>query len=431
MFLRKDKPIIRERSTHSISRANIDPDAVKVLYRLVNNNFIAYLVGGSVRDLLLGREPKDFDISTDAKPAEIRKLFRNCFLIGRRFRLAHIVFGRKVIETSTFRGEPKNGGGESGLYQIEDNTFGSPAEDARRRDFTVNGLFYDIKNFTVIDYVGGLKDLERKVIRSIGIPGVRFREDPVRMMRAVRFAAKLDFTLDKSCCRAIQAHHTDILNASMPRICEEVFRLFTVNASESSFRMMWRFRLLEDLVPQISDYIDRSGGESSPLWKYLAALDAAPENGGFSNGLRTAVLCYPLFVDEFEKERKRIPNGRVNRINVARKIAHPLSVQLNVPKAVVYTAVAVIEMLPRFDKAPVGARSERFARSVNFAEAFLFRKLICTAEKTDFPNYDQWYQLEQEARQHRGASSSDEVESSTRRKRQHRGKSHRRRKSSK
>ncbi len=431
MFLRKDKPIIRERSAHCISRANIDSDAVKVLYRLVNCNFTAYLVGGSVRDLLLGREPKDFDISTDAKPAEIRKLFRNCFLIGRRFRLAHIVFGRKVIETSTFRGEPKKRGGESGLYQSEDNTFGSPAEDARRRDFTVNGLFYDIKSFTVIDYVGGLKDLESKVIRSIGNPGVRFREDPVRMMRAVRFAAKLDFTLDKSCCRAIKAHHADILNASMPRICEEVFRLFTVNASESSFRMMWRFKLLEDLLPQISDYIDHNGGEASPLWKYLAALDAAPENGGFSNGLRTAVLCYPLFVDEFETERKRMPNGRANRMSIARRIAHPLSVRLNVPKAVIYTAVAVIEMLPRFDRAPAGARSERFARSVNFSEAFLFRKLICAAEKTEFTNYEQWSQLEQEARQHRGASSSDEVESSTRRKRQHRGRSHRRRKSSK
>ena len=132
-----------------------------------------------MRDLLLGRQPKDFDIGTDARPNEIRRLFRNCFLIGRRFRLAHIVFGRKVIETSTFRRQPDANENETGIYQTEDNTFGSPGEDAKRRDFTVNGLFYDIKTFSVIDYVGGLKDLEKNVLRSIGDPCIRFREDPV------------------------------------------------------------------------------------------------------------------------------------------------------------------------------------------------------------------------------------------------------------
>jgi poly(A) polymerase len=156
--------------------------------------------------MLLGRSPKDFDISTDAQPSQIRKIFRNCFLIGRRFRLAHIVFGRKVIETSTFRAPPKAVKNKDGLYQSENNTFGTPEEDAKRRDFTINGLFYDIKTFSVIDYVGGLKDLERKVIRSIGDPNVRFREDPVRMMRAVKFAAKLDFSIEKSCRKAMKEH---------------------------------------------------------------------------------------------------------------------------------------------------------------------------------------------------------------------------------
>ena len=170
MFFTRAKMVTRERNAHCISRANIDPDALRVLYRLANTGHTAYLVGGSVRDLLLGRQPKDFDIGTDARPNDIRRLFRNCFLIGRRFRLAHIVFGRKVIETSTFRRQPEASDSANGIYQTEDNTFGSPEEDAKRRDFTVNGLFYDIKTFSVIDYVGGLKDLEKRSCAASATP---------------------------------------------------------------------------------------------------------------------------------------------------------------------------------------------------------------------------------------------------------------------
>ena len=429
MFFKKNKPVIRERNNHCISRKNIDPDAVKVLYRLSNNNYIAYLVGGSVRDLLLDRTPKDFDISTDAQPGQIRKLFRNCFLIGRRFRLAHIVFGRKVIETSTFRATPKAVKGSKGLYQSEDNTFGTPAEDALRRDFTVNGLFYDIKTFSVIDYVGGLKDLEKKMIRSIGNPNVRFREDPVRMMRAIKFAAKLDFTLEKSCRKALKEHHADILNASVPRICEEVYRLFTVNASEQAFRMMWEFKLLADLLSPVSEFIDRSGGKNSPLWKYLDALDAMPENGDFTNGVRTAVLYYPLFLEECEKEKESCKGGRVNRMHVARRVLRPLSSRLNIPKAVFYTAVAVMEMVPRFEKMPSPARAERFSRNSNFLDACTFMQILVKAGDIDEIIVSQWDELHKAALHCIMSKSSEETENSTRRKRRHshKGRSRRRR----
>ena len=427
MFFKKNKPVVRERNKHCISRSNIDPDAVKVLYRLSNNNFIAYLVGGSVRDLLLKRAPKDFDISTDAQPRQIRKLFRNCFLIGRRFRLAHIVFGRKVIETSTFRATPKPIKGEKGLYQSEDNTFGTPAEDALRRDFTVNGLFYDIKSFAVIDYVGGLKDLEKKVIRCIGNPNVRFREDPVRMMRAIRFAAKLDFTLEKSCCRAIKEHHSDILNASTPRVCEEVYRLFTVNASRNAFYMMWKFNLLEDLLPPVSEYIDRSGGANSPIWKYLTALDRRDDNGDLSNGVRTAVFYYPLFLEEFDKLRQASPNGKVNRMQVARRVLHSLSSTLNIPKVVFYSAVAAMDMVPRFDKKPSKNRAERFARNSNFIEAYIFKQIVVDVEGEDLSVIEQWRELFEEAQHRASAKNSEVTESATRRKRRHKGRSRRRR----
>ncbi len=211
------EPRVISREEHTLSRRDIDSDALKVLYRLRQGNHIAYLVGGSVRDLLLGRRPKDFDIGTSAHPYQVKKLFRNCWIIGRRFRLAHVKFGQKVIEVATFRRQVQPGeeivqdGVPSPDHQVEhppsatdgdphflhrDNTFGTPEEDAFRRDFTINALFYDIATFSIIDYVGGLEDLRAGVVRSIGDPIVRFQEDPVRMLRAVALAARLDFALD-------------------------------------------------------------------------------------------------------------------------------------------------------------------------------------------------------------------------------------------
>src|SRR3989337_1834728 len=192
------EPVIVPRADHAISRKQIDSDAPKVLYRLHQNDHVAYLVGGSVRDLLLGRQPKDFDIGTSAHPYQIKKLFRNCWIIGRRFRLAHVRFGTKAIEVATFRRHilpgtenepattepPEVGDVEAPLADLQrrhDNTFGTPEEDAFRRDFTINALFYDIATFSIIDYVGGLQDLRDGVIRSICDPGTRFMEDPVRM----------------------------------------------------------------------------------------------------------------------------------------------------------------------------------------------------------------------------------------------------------
>src|SRR5512132_3709690 len=223
-------PRIIPRAEHPISRRDIDPDALKVLYRLRQYDHVAYLVGGSVRDLLLGRRPKDFDVGTSAHPYQVKKLFRNCWIIGRRFRLAHVKFGTKVIEVATFRrqvaaGEevvqdgvpapdPTTPEGEHLIHH--DNTFGTPEEDAFRRDFTINALFYDIADFSVIDYVGGLDDLQAKVVRSIGDPEVRFREDPVRMLRAVALAARLGFTIDEPILGAIRVLRHEIASSSAP-----------------------------------------------------------------------------------------------------------------------------------------------------------------------------------------------------------------------
>lgn len=413
MFFQKAYPIVRERKDHCLSRANIAPEALKVLYRLIRAGYTAYLVGGSVRDLLMGRQPKDFDISTNARPNEIRRLFRNCFLIGRRFRLAHIVFGHKIIETSTFRRQPdsNDGDGGSGIYQTEDNTFGSPEEDAKRRDFTVNGLFYDPQSFSVIDYVGGIRDLEKRVLRSIGDPDIRFREDPVRMMRAVKFAARLDFSLDRACRKAILKHHADILNASVPRLCEEVFRLFTYGTSRTAFRLCWEYKLLGDLMPELDAFISRNGGANASLWNVLAALDADPQSADLTNGVRVACLYYPLFRAGLEQEEARYPRKRANRQHVARRILQPLAHRLHIPKATLYSAIMLLDAGRRFAEPPQKGRSLRFLHHPAFPEALAFYRIISAAEKTDRSRLDAWQALYDAEGAQRKANGSRDAES--------------------
>lgn len=312
-FFSKKKPtgpVIRPRADHNISRKKIAPEALNVLYRLSDAGYTSYLVGGSVRDMLLGRKPKDFDVATDAQPREIRKLFRNAHLIGRRFRLALICFKDRQIETSTFRREPdpteaEDNGRPGALYRSEDNLFGTPEQDAQRRDFTVNGLFYDIKTFAVIDYVGGLEDLKRKLIRSIGDPNVRFREDPVRMLRAIRFASKLGFDIHRDSEKAILRHHAEIGNASPPRLFEEITRLFGAGAAPT-FRRLSDLRLMGDLLPAVQAYIESSGGRRSPLWGLLEAFDAKSDSVPLAEdpALRFATLLYPLYHDHIRAAAK-------------------------------------------------------------------------------------------------------------------------------
>ena len=252
-----------------------------MLYRLRTFDHEAYLVGGGVRDLLLNRRPKDFDIGTSAHPNQVKRIFRNCWIIGRRFRLAHVKFGAKTIEVATFRrqvppeaaaaqedGEqPAEGGGRRPPIR-RDNTFGTAEEDAFRRDFTVNALFYDIATFSVIDYVGGLEDLRNGVIRSIGDPRERFVEDPVRMLRAASFAARLDFRLDPPVAEAIGEHKAEIAKASSARMIEELYKILRSGVSARIFRSLVDLGLMAHIAPEIVR------GAGPALWKSLAALDA-------------------------------------------------------------------------------------------------------------------------------------------------------------
>src|SRR5262245_57420099 len=276
------EPRIVPRAEHVLSRRDIDPDALKVLYRLRQADHAAYLVGGSVRDLLIGRKPKDFDIGTSAHPYQIKQLFRNCWIIGRRFRLAHVRFGQKVIEVATFRrqvasgDEPVQEGVSAPAESVaetrdhlihRDNTFGTPEEDAFRRDFTINALFYDISTFSIIDYVGGLEDLRAGVVRAIGDPDVRFREDPVRMLRAIALASRLDFGIDLPIREAVGRLGHEIACASPPRLLEEYYKILRSGAAETAFRGLAE----AGLIAPISEELHRRAGER--LWRSLAELD--------------------------------------------------------------------------------------------------------------------------------------------------------------
>jgi poly(A) polymerase len=295
-----------------IDPAELDPDALKVVLRLHGHGHQAYFVGGCVRDLLLGRKPKDFDIATSATPNEVRATFRNCRLIGRRFRLAHVYFkGGKIIEVSTFRAnptelmdapgaEPEEGGeegqGAEDLLITHDNVFGTAEQDARRRDFTINGLFYDVTEGRVIDYVRGRRDLDLRQIRTIGDAEVRLREDPVRILRAVRFAAKLNLDIESRTYAAMEGAVEDLPRCAPARLLEETFRLIRGGVSAPTLRLLSALDALKILLPPVDAYLRQHGrkGEKT-FYAFAEALDRRLSKGEpLDDAILLAMLLVPI-----------------------------------------------------------------------------------------------------------------------------------------
>jgi poly(A) polymerase len=327
--LHQEIPALRvlTRSQHQLSRQSITPEALKVLYRLHRSGYTAHLVGGSVRDLLLGNRPKDFDVATNARPQEVRRLFRNSRIIGRRFRLVHVFFRGSVVEVATFRASPEppetpDDWEEGVAEQAEEDAttdrphpapeevvFGTPAEDARRRDFTVNALFYNIADFSIIDHVGGIEDLERGLIRTIGDPDQRFVEDPVRMMRALEYGARLGFTIDDSTVEAIARQQDLIAGASSPRLTYELLESLRSGKAARIHEAWRRAGVFTRAFPDLPIDTDES-------MQVLELVDAAIDDGReLSDPSLLGSYFLPRFLtiaeDETSSETGRIDNAQL------------------------------------------------------------------------------------------------------------------------
>ncbi len=402
------EPVIVKRSDHTLSRQNISPEALKVLSGLRDAGCIAFIAGGGVRDLLLGREPKDFDVVTDATPNEVRKIFRNSRLIGRRFRLAHVFFGRdKIIEVATFRanqppepeseaadvvelsemnngpesfpshGSPQHIRREDGLI-VRDNLFGTPEEDALRRDFTVNALFYDIRDFSLIDFVGGLEDLQRRVIRFIGEPGVRCVEDPVRMVRAVRFAAMLDFSIAPETAQAIREHAATLATANRSRLYEEVQKLFFCKAAQRAYELLREFHLYEVLFPDLGQWL--GPGKGTPQCRRISeALKQVDEWRLAGREVSPALLFALMFGGMHESHAGAMASdGHHHGLalhSVTMEHFGGLTERVQVPKTVRYRTAEILASQPRLT-ADHGRRAAPLATRAFFPEAVAYLEFM-------------------------------------------------------
>lgn len=431
-------PVIIPRPEHTVSRKWISSNAVRVLYRLKEQGYLAYLVGGGVRDLLLGREPKDFDIATDATPGEIKRLFRNCRLIGRRFRLAHIHFHKEIIEVATFRsmkdlepeaeaavrehgpveapvqsdareqvrseGEasppvsvpgavirhrprpPRMLKTEDGMI-LRDNVFGTPEEDALRRDFTVNALFYSIADFSVIDYVSGMQDLHNGLIRIIGDPAVRFTEDPVRMVRAVRFAALLGFEVEAATEAALIELKDRVALASPSRMYEEVLKLFLLGEGERTYQMLRKTGLFGVIFPRLNQWADTESGGFPHTWigKAFEWVDGYIHSG---RQVQPHFLFALLFGQYIEERAGRIKaSGAAALDAITRAVSETLTEQVAhvmIPRKIGLAMRDIYWNQQRFERRE-GKYPRYFVRRPGFSDAFAYLRFRseATGEKKE------------------------------------------------
>jgi poly(A) polymerase len=400
------EPVVVKRSDHNVSRKNISSAAVKVLYRLKDEGYKGYLAGGGVRDLLLNRNPKDFDVATDATPEQIRRMFRNCRIVGRRFRLAHILFRGEVIETSTFRAPvPEDGDdtiygdntfktGDTGVV-MRDNIFGTPEEDALRRDFTINALFYNIADFSIIDYAGGLDDLNKKMIRVIGDPDKRFAEDPVRMIRAARFAGTLEFKIEDEAYASI-CRNKDLLSHAAPsRMYEEVQKLFFCGHAIDVFRWLEQTDLLHPIFHDFSHWIDEDKARHDWVMHTLEQMDRWRKAGC---RVHPALLFALIFGEYHEFLIAQLIEGGQSPHDAARNAVHghlkAMCENVRVPKTVIYQVSDIMSNQMRFHKTK-GRRPQRFMQSRGFLDAFLYFKISSKAHDRAPELLDFWNELRQ------------------------------------
>ncbi|HTQ04070.1 MAG TPA: polynucleotide adenylyltransferase PcnB [Polyangiaceae bacterium] len=358
----------------------IDPDAAKVMRRLVKSGYEAYLVGGGVRDLLVGCAPKDFDVATNARPDDVRRLFRNSRIIGRRFRLVHVLFGGgKVIETATFRRAPQQDDNDSDDLLIRnDNVFGEAHQDAARRDFTINALFYDLEHHVVLDWVGGMPDIERRTVHTIGDPSVRFREDPVRILRAIKFSARLDFGISPEVYDAMVECRAALARAAKPRLFDELLKLLRCGAAHRAFWLMWEIGLLDVLLPELSTFLADQPEEEDTFWRLLDEVDRVTRERGAP--LDEVVLIAVLLAEPL----KEACQGARDRVDAAYRFLETIVDRLNVPRRIAEPVRRVIAILPRLES----GRAGRFQRTSLYPAAVEIAGLYARARGEELADVD-------------------------------------------
>jgi poly(A) polymerase len=394
-------PAIIARADHGITRANISEYALKVLYRLKDAGFQAYMVGGGVRDLLLGREPKDFDVATNARPDDVRRLFRNCRLIGRRFRLAHVHFGRDVIEVATFRalldGEDS---GETWIQDgriIRDNVYGTIEEDAWRRDFTINALYYDIRDFSVVDYTGGMADLKAGIVRPIGDPRQRFREDPVRILRAVRFAAKLGFKIHPQAEAPVRELGHLLTGIPAARLFDEVLKLFHGGFAHTTFELLRHYGLLTYLFPMTETALAKEKG-GFPITFVAKALENTDARINDHKPVTPAFLYAALLWEPLRNRQQLLEEAGLSEYEALHQASYEVVAEqlryTSLPRRFSVPLQEIWLMQPRFSYRQ-GKRATRFLAHPRFRAAYDFLCLRAASGEDVREACDWWTRRQQ------------------------------------
>lgn len=390
------------RDKHPISRQLLSPNAVKVLYRLNKAGFEAYLVGGGVRDILLGLKPKDFDIATNATPEEIKGLFRNCRLIGRRFRLAHILFGREIIEVATFRGhhdedksdQKTSKQNDQGML-LRDNIYGAIEEDAERRDFTINALYYSVADFSIHDFAGGIADINARKIKLIGVPETRYREDPVRMLRAIRFATKLDMAISTETEKPIKPLASLLESIPAARMFEEFNKLFLSSKAVENFEKLQHYGLLQYLLPSTVRSLNNN---ENPYIRDFILLALKNTDNRIINEQRVtpaflfaALLWYPLqeAIARIKTATQLTPQDTF--FTAYNEIMSEQQGAIAIPKRFQLIIKDIWILQEKFDKRDV-KRAFKTLEHVKFRAGFDFLLLRSEIEKNELVELAKWWQ---------------------------------------
>ena len=409
------QPNVINRDKHTVSRKQMSQELLKVLYRLHRTGHLAYLCGGGVRDLLLGRTIDDFDVATDAEPKKLKGVFANCRLVGRRFRIAHVIFkGGKIIEVSTFRkkgDEDEKEEPRESLLIKRDNTFGSPAEDAFRRDFTINGLYYNVADFTIIDYVGGRTDLENRLIRCIGDADIRFQEDPIRILRGIRLAAALDFQVEETTWEAMKRQRHHIGECSESRIREEIMKMLRRSGVEKAFELLAQAGVLQIVFPRLEDFrashLDALQTPEADVWQHLSVIDTLRSKGAeFGDPLLLAALTAAPVTASL----KTLPPGS----DVGKWMHGYLEENfkpLAIPR-IVRSQVLLLHLALRHMLAPKPQRRrKRLRSSPTFTNALKLLEIHCMATQHHWSALHRWQRPPGKRKAHRGHTKSNAARS--------------------